>query len=545
MPSTSLPSVAEAASTKPYGGKICEGAEGAYETEVGYVVQGSKVWFAYGKETAHGKALNEDMQANCNIVESIDGLDLVEDANGQKTIVKEGIWYVEGPAQRSDVLNANKRKYPRKIWERHIGDPNSAVQQTIKARGMLGHLEHPKDGRTDGNLGAWVVTESKLLSDGVVWNRYELLDTPSGKILQEYTRKGVRYGSSSRGNGTVGEDGTVSPNDFVVETWDAVMRPSTPGAYPKPSAPAGGRKNVREDSEGSGSNAGVSGEMTEEAKACYEQARGLVETVTEGLADSARMKLTGDLLNSLSSVNGLAKSNAMPTGVVSEVQDWLMKKLKAVTEPSTRVLEGQVDEALGTVTDVVAGKRSAAFTRVIESFQRRMKDSLTEASGLREELNETQDTLKERDAKLVELQKALDESAGRERKLQAKLDVATATLAEMSRGKAKNPVSEAVEEVILEEPRLEARREQLEAADSVDDVRVLAESLLPELMARPPVVTMQSVLKATEPTKRRTLPQGDVVSEGITATRRDVVVTSGGARMAAQAIRHSTVQGQK
>lgn len=209
-------------------GALHEGYDFTFAPEVAYVRQGNKVCFFTG-----GQELTESVvDGTDTVVESLDELELVE-RDGTK-VVKDGKWVVEGPFQRSDVENANKRRYPRKIWERIFGDPQSRQQQTIRARGMIGHLEHPKDGRTDGKEGAIVVTEGTLRRDGVVWGKAEILDTPNGLILQEYTRKHVRWGVSSRGNGSVDSDGKVNENDYDLETFDAVMRPSTPGAYPLP-----------------------------------------------------------------------------------------------------------------------------------------------------------------------------------------------------------------------------------------------------------------------------------------------------------------------
>lgn len=216
-----------------------EGAAGSIFLPVlRYCRQGQKVWVAEGDEyIVESRTLQEAQQNDdVKIVESIDDLELEERVlpNGAKTkLPKGGIWVVEGPAQRSDVKNANKRTYGRSIWERLIADAESPVQKTIKARGMIGHLEHPKDGRTDGKEGALVVTEATLRDDGVVWAKFELLDTPNGLILQEYTRKNVRWGVSSRGTGKVDETGRVIDESYMLETWDGVMRPSTPGAFPR------------------------------------------------------------------------------------------------------------------------------------------------------------------------------------------------------------------------------------------------------------------------------------------------------------------------
>ena len=135
-----------------------------------------------------------------------------------------------------------------KLWERMLEDKGTAMS-AIRDRAMIGHLEHPKDGRTDGNLGSLLVLEAKLDNDGVIYGRAKILDTIPGKTLKVYCVEGVRWGFSSRGSGVIRADGTVDENDYRLETWDAVMRPSTPGAYaqqPKPVKVREGEEEIDE-----------------------------------------------------------------------------------------------------------------------------------------------------------------------------------------------------------------------------------------------------------------------------------------------------------
>lgn len=217
-------------------GPIHEGYDAQFVPDVLYVEQGDKVCFIKG-----GFQLTESVQADCQIVESIDELELIE-REGKK-YVKNGKWYVEGTYQRSDVENANKRKYSRKIWERIIANPKSTFMANVKSGGVVGHIEHPGDGRTDGNKIALKHLDFRLESDGRVWGRSMITSNTPGRELAALTDDGVRWGVSSRGSGSVGSDGTVNENDFQLETFDAVMRPSTPGAYPTVT----GRPKVAED----------------------------------------------------------------------------------------------------------------------------------------------------------------------------------------------------------------------------------------------------------------------------------------------------------
>jgi hypothetical protein len=66
-----------------------------------------------------------------------------------------------------------------------------------------------------------------------VYGTVELLNTPSGKILQSLVESGVTLGISSRGVGSTRKQGDhdVVQEDFQLICFDFVSEPSTPGAF--------------------------------------------------------------------------------------------------------------------------------------------------------------------------------------------------------------------------------------------------------------------------------------------------------------------------
>ena len=66
-----------------------------------------------------------------------------------------------------------------------------------------------------------------------VYGTVEVLNTPSGMILQSLIESGVKLGISSRGVGTTKKQGDyqVVQDDFQLICWDFVSEPSTPGAF--------------------------------------------------------------------------------------------------------------------------------------------------------------------------------------------------------------------------------------------------------------------------------------------------------------------------
>ena len=81
----------------------------------------------------------------------------------------------------------------------------------------------------------------------MVYGSVELLDTPSGKILQSLVESGVKLGISSRGVGSTKKQGDyfVVQDDFQLICWDYVSEPSTPGAFMLPEGKKIGSDELR------------------------------------------------------------------------------------------------------------------------------------------------------------------------------------------------------------------------------------------------------------------------------------------------------------
>lgn len=140
---------------------------------------------------------------------------------------------VRGPFQKAETRNANGRIYPSSLWERVLND--ESLKNMIETKRMLGCVEHPATGVTSLAEVSHIVTSLKREGNEII-GEAEILNTPSGMIIQELLRRGVPVGISSRGRGSaVTRNGVeyVNPDDFVLETFDFVYKPSTPGAFPE------------------------------------------------------------------------------------------------------------------------------------------------------------------------------------------------------------------------------------------------------------------------------------------------------------------------
>ena len=140
---------------------------------------------------------------------------------------------VSGVLQRAEAKNQNGRVYPKQILMREV---KKYEENQIKENRALGELDHPESSVINLRNVSHNVLEVKWKGNDVV-GVVEILPTPSGNILKELLKCGIRLGISSRGMGTVEEvnEGTVEvQDDFELIGWDFVSNPSTHGAFMNP-----------------------------------------------------------------------------------------------------------------------------------------------------------------------------------------------------------------------------------------------------------------------------------------------------------------------
>ena len=141
---------------------------------------------------------------------------------------------VQGVVQKAGEKNQNGRVYPKKVLDREIKNYKSGPVADNRA---YGELDHPDSQVINLGNTCHVVRDVWWDGDDVI-GKIEVLDTPSGRILQTLFNRGLTVGISSRGLGSVKEvyeSNTVEvQDDFELLCWDFVSTPSTHGAYVQP-----------------------------------------------------------------------------------------------------------------------------------------------------------------------------------------------------------------------------------------------------------------------------------------------------------------------
>ena len=144
----------------------------------------------------------------------------------EKKFVANGGMMLSGKLQEAEVQNGNGR-FIQKILEREMKN----YMMLVKENRALGELDHPDDSVINLKNASHMVTDAWWDGNNVM-GKVKVLNTPSGKILQQLVNDGVSsvflaaLGSVNESNGQ-----TVVQEDLQLICFDFVSEPSTPNAY--------------------------------------------------------------------------------------------------------------------------------------------------------------------------------------------------------------------------------------------------------------------------------------------------------------------------
>ena len=153
----------------------------------------------------------------------VNPLQLTENVNKET-----GNLMVEGVLATAEVKNGNGRYYSKDLWNREM----EKYGELIKERRSMGELDHPESSVINLQNVSHLISDYWWDGDNVM-GKIEILPTPSGNILKELIKAGVTVGVSSRGMGSLEQNGNVMEvqDDFELLCWDFVSTPSNPGSF--------------------------------------------------------------------------------------------------------------------------------------------------------------------------------------------------------------------------------------------------------------------------------------------------------------------------
>lgn len=169
--------------------------------------------------------------------ETIEGKPMLEsfEVLTESTKLKPGL-YIEGIFMQADVVNRNKRLYPKRILENAV---DRYIKEQVETHQALGELNHPPRANVDPMQAAIIIEELEWKGSNV-YGRARIIegDHGPGDKLAANIRAGWIPGVSSRGLGALKDSGKgyniVQEGFRLTVGVDAVWGPSAPDAWVQP-----------------------------------------------------------------------------------------------------------------------------------------------------------------------------------------------------------------------------------------------------------------------------------------------------------------------
>lgn len=136
----------------------------------------------------------------------------------------------EGECLDSQITNLNGLDITSEVMKNVFDSEDYATG--ISNGWYLGFLGHPEDPNCMEFAHACILMkEGYLDSEGRVFGKFHLLDTPVGRIVSTLQAAGVKFGISIRGAGDI-VGNSVDPDTFVFRGFDLVAFPAYPNSVP-------------------------------------------------------------------------------------------------------------------------------------------------------------------------------------------------------------------------------------------------------------------------------------------------------------------------
>ena len=144
--------------------------------------------------------------------------------NGQKD------YKIKGVFMQGEIKNRNGRVYPMQVLDEQVKKYN---ENYVKQNRAYGELGHPSGPTINLERVSHIITD--LTKDGTNYiGEAKIMDTPYGKIVKNLMDEGAKLGVSSRGMGSLKQNGNsqVVQKDYHLATAaDIVADPSAPDAF--------------------------------------------------------------------------------------------------------------------------------------------------------------------------------------------------------------------------------------------------------------------------------------------------------------------------
>ena len=159
------------------------------------------------------------------ITETIEDVQvLTEERNGKKD------YKIKGVFMQADIKNRNGRVYPVETLAKEVRRYSKEFIQKKRAFGELGHPDGPT---VNLERVSHMITSLKPEGKNFI-GEAKIMDTPYGKIVKNLIDEGAVLGVSSRGMGSIQQQGgrnLVGKDFYLATAADIVADPSAPDAF--------------------------------------------------------------------------------------------------------------------------------------------------------------------------------------------------------------------------------------------------------------------------------------------------------------------------
>lgn len=304
---------------------------------------------------------------------------------------------LEGPC--ADVINPtrNERQYDEELWERVFKD--EIINEYFECGGILGELDHPTDRtETDTSKVAICMPEKpKKGKDGKLYARFDILDTPNGRIAYTLAKYGYKLGVSSRGDGDVYEayDGRehVDPKTYCLKAFDLVILPAVKAA----------RLALKE----SVGNKTFKQALSESLKSATKDERAIMVETLE------RLNIDYKASKPISSDKNKVNESVAPTTVsksAGSAGDWMAKELQEQIKKNKKLTESliEVQEKLSVCYAKEAKYEEKISQLTTSSVNKKQVEELSnQVQTLTEKLQQQDRTIKAQRSRIIKLSESV------------------------------------------------------------------------------------------------------------------------------------------
>ena len=159
------------------------------------------------------------------ITETIEDVQvLTEERNGKKD------YKIKGVFMQADIKNRNGRIYPVETLAKEV---RRYTKEFIEKKRAFGELGHPDGPTVNLERVSHMITSLKPEGKNFI-GEAKVMDTPYGKIVKNLIDEGAVLGVSSRGMGSIQQQGgrnMVGKDFYLATAADIVADPSAPDAF--------------------------------------------------------------------------------------------------------------------------------------------------------------------------------------------------------------------------------------------------------------------------------------------------------------------------